>query len=219
MIKVKVYRPFPGGNNDVKREARQAIYEVVAAKLPRGSAHVVTLAGPEAAEVPYLRDVLRIPRTAAWFVDIKESGLVEARKAWPGVATFKGPIAYALREEIPAVRFAHLDFMGLYNPEVTRSVRALGLKLVHRGVVTLTFMRGRENSEQNLRARRLAALEGYPGRTREERETQRWIGTFLALQADLGRPLAFLDGFSYRHGCSAMGVMTVQASGPRFEIC
>ena len=204
------FRAYPG-DTPVNQEVRHAINQQLAKRLPKAG-HILTLAGPDAAEVPYLKNLIRACPTKTWFVDIREEGLQKARRLWSGVQTFHGPIEHILLSDaIPCVRFAHLDFMGLYTLTVARSVKALGPKLVDGGIVAITFMRGRENSPNNLRARHLAACIGLPGSTQDAREIQRWTGTFMALQEDLNRDLVLLDGVAYRHHQSAMGALIVQA--------
>lgn len=146
------------GESIAKKIARVRLYRRAAYVLreirsgPHEGDHVV-LAGPGASEVGCLKHILRVQPERCLFVDYSLVGLAEAERKWPGVRTYDGNIADALREAGARgrlFRFVHLDFLGHLRMETMESIRQANIHLTEKAVVALTFLRGRESGKTPL---------------------------------------------------------------------
>lgn len=192
------------GNTALKREMRRKLYDLVERHIPRSNrGHIVTLAGDDAPEVPFLRDRLGALPSRTWFVDYNMRCVLAAVRQWPTVNTFYGQLtAFFERHPVP-LRFVHLDFMGSYSARAVLSVRLAGPLLVPGALVGLTFLRCRDHRW----SQRVFEL----GRGARDSMEQRWLGTKRALDEDLGVTTELLGGFEYFQGHSPMAHMLVRA--------
>jgi hypothetical protein len=176
----------------------------------------VVLAGPEAMEVELLRDYLQLPPERVLFVDRDVEGLREAKRRWPRVPVFHGDLEDALAA-VPKIAFLHLDFMGKYDRNVYRSVRAARGKILFGGVVAYTFFKGREQLQHWGFRRQKDAADKALGRPTRSFDEVRLAGTAACLSEDAALPLHFKWETSYRSQSDTtvgapMGVMLFQHS-------
>jgi hypothetical protein len=131
------------------------------------------LAGPDASEVPIIRNFLCIPRERVIFVDRDARCLKAAEERWPGVDTYYGDVGDLLDQLEGDIAFAHFDFMGHLNPEIEKVFRGARGKVADHGIVAYTYFRGREqSSSQNwARAQRIGQNISKRRMTRTEWKT------------------------------------------------
>lgn len=195
-------RPYPG-NNPGKQLARHALYSLAKKHVAHGQlGQAITLAGPEAPEVPYLRDWLRREPKKTWFIDTDLNCIQDAKSRWPAVQTFHGTLANALQTlPLNRVNFANIDLMGQYTDRVVECVRLLSPMLSLGAIVGFTFKSGREVAETRHMRRILRLGEEAGGTSYNE---QRRFGILRAIKEDFDRETRVLDTFQHNRIGSAM---------------
>ncbi len=149
------------GESPQKKIARSLLYFHVGAEgmlgEPRTTGDLLSLAGPEAREIPIMRAVLGSGATGVIVCDVDERGVSAAREQ--GASAFHGTINDALahmgrlyrlsnehRRTDRHLGFVHLDFMGNTNDTVASAARRAAPMLRDGSIVAWTFLRGREGS-------------------------------------------------------------------------
>ncbi len=201
------------GNGSGKRKARHRLYASIIDNINKdGSTDVVTLAGPGAHEVPYLRDVLQTNPKHAWFVDTNLSCVKDAKAQWPQAQAYHGDLVDFMHCGHVKLRFCHLDLMGAYTGKTRRCAKALSPHLVDDAIVALTFSRGRDSQ--------VPAIREVKDRYNGDIVKQRWDGVIRAFRDDLNKDFSILDNWSYANrsaGTPSMGmsVLVVQITGKK----
>lgn len=147
------------GESPQKKIARALLYFHVLGEgmsEPITTGDLVSLAGPEAREVPILRAVLGTRATGVSVCDIDEKGVEAARvqecHAFHG--TLNDALAlfgrlYRMPQSIAADRhlgFVHFDFMGHTSNVVAAGMRRAGPLFRDGSIAAWTFLRGREGN-------------------------------------------------------------------------
>lgn len=201
------------GDTAGKVEIRNDLYRSAAAawdKTGRPGGYAVTLAGKMASEVPLLRDYLRWDPRLSLFVDIDGFGIGMVKASWPDALVHHGLMQSAL-EQVPAIGFLNLDFMGRFNDDVEASCRAAFGKLLPNAVVSYTFLRCREGQfHKTFKKLKTSAKEVLSKSQQRNLNLVRWVGSAALLQETLGlrdpQPLII----SSYQSSSPMGVIALQ---------
>lgn len=208
------YGRYPGDSIS-KAAVRHELYTKSAkawVKTGRPGGAAVVLAGPQAMELTYLRDYLQWDPKKTWFVDTDATGLGLVQSMWPKARTYNGYLHEALKE-IGPVGFLNLDFMGLFNKYVEKSLHAARGKILSNAVVSYTFYRCREHPTHHSYHRILdSARDVLSPSDLRDKGIVRWVGPAIRLQDLLGiRRVEPILLTSYRSTSSAMGVIALQS--------
>ncbi len=137
---------------------------------PPGAA--VTLAGPSAGDFSGLKYVLNYRSEEMVFVDRNPVGLYAALERDDRVLVYEGHIDDALNEMLHSrspASFINLDFCGRFSEEVKASCVLASKVLANRGLMFLTFFRGRERADEKLAMR----MPDSAARQSDDRESAR----------------------------------------------
>lgn len=208
------------GESDAKRLARLMLYQRVAElqpSIPKSRQHVLTLCGPQPAEIGCLRYLHELAPSQVTLVDTNPKGLEEAHTAWPGVNTHHGPIDEALDHTKRGVSFMNLDFMGYVNDDRLATVSKASKYMLPGGIVSYTFFRGREAPGKAHWNQVLETPTTREGSSLPALDEKRFVYNCKALQENLGptyEPI-FMLRYDARHEVkhsrhSPMGVLALQ---------
>ncbi len=214
----EAHYPLPP-DSATKRAVRQELYRR-ATRAWDLSGHpggwAITLAGWEAREVPLLRDQYRWDPTKTLFVDTDPRGLEIVKKSWPEAQIRRGQLAWALRDA-DFIGFLNLDFMGMLNEDVQKTIRLARGKLLPGAVVSFTFstQMAENNTHYSWRSVSETASKFLSPTQMKDKELVRWVGNVVCLQQLLGLPKAHLLGLlSYTGARLPMRVVILHNTPP-----
>jgi hypothetical protein len=141
------------GKKFVRAQVYLAIRKAWRSARPEGEA--LFLAGPEAAEVAIARDVLGLRAEQCLFVDDVAENLT--RIDWPGARVLAAKASRVIKG-LGTAALLMLDYCGTAQNAV-EDLRLAAPKLAQHGVLTVTYLRGRDSgADDTARQEALAAV-------------------------------------------------------------